>query len=100
MKSKFLKIIILLVGVAYIASACEFDHKEMKQNYEKENHSYITAAKTGVDFINTDSIKHFTVSVFHFVPNLTVFVSASFTWFIADYKPPQRLYLRYSVFLI
>ncbi len=101
MKFKFLKILFLLVGFTYIASACEFDHKEMKQNYEKETHTYITCTKSADDFnfhVSQIIIQHFIFSEINFqCENLSQIIFFSF---LKEPSPPDKIFLRQHSLLI
>ncbi len=52
MYKTFLKIVVVIIGVFYIASFCEFDQNECRQNYDNETHAYIH-----VDNVNAKLIK-------------------------------------------
>ena len=101
MKHLFLKLLVLVIGFAYTSSVFELDKEECKQNYEKENHSYITCVKT-VD----NSTSHFDTPLeletffVNIQPVYFVFVkSLAFSSFIND-DPPDKLYLLHSSLLI
>jgi len=41
------RLLTLLLGMCYLGGVCELDEKEARQNYGKENHDYLLAAKSG-----------------------------------------------------
>lgn len=41
------RLLTLLLGLCYLGGVCELDEKECKQNYGKESHDYLLAAKSG-----------------------------------------------------
>ncbi len=49
MQSLFNKILILFIGLCFASSVLEIDAKECKQNYDKEQHSFISANKTTIN---------------------------------------------------
>lgn len=93
--------LILLTLIGFIASAVELNKEEFKQNFKKENHTYITTAKSGVGHnyhldhpvaLPENPIR--IVAEEKFIQQLQAFT------FFTDPDPPERLYIRYSVFRI
>ena len=84
-----------------MASAFEVDKEEYKHNFKKEDHTYIVSLKSGVahDF----KIDHPASLPVNFIILLVeerfVQQTSSFNRF-TDPDPPERLYIRYSVFRI
>ncbi len=50
MQSLFNKILILFIGLCFASSVLEIDAKECKQNYDKEQHSFISADQNTITY--------------------------------------------------
>lgn len=102
MYKTLLKITGLIIGIFYIASFCEFDQKECRQNYDNETHVYIHN-----DNVNAKPIKLpvvvkqlYTIPIKIDIPNQAFTTSQSI-----DFSPQlqltgNKIYLFNSVFLI
>ena len=100
-KSFFKYCLILLTLVGFAASTFELDKEEFKQNFKKEDHTYITSSNsvTAHDF-KIDHPAALPVNLISLlVEERFVQQTSSFTLF-PDPDPPERLYIRYSVFRI
>ena len=100
MKSKVLTFFLLLTGICYLMQTMELDGNERKQNYEKETHTYISCTKTTETFNLTSPTADIAIDfLYHnfFIPTTETISSEIY---FKDPDPPQRLYLRHSVFLI
>ncbi len=84
-----------------MASAFELDKEEYKHNFKKEDHTYIVSLKSGIahDF----KIDHPAALPVNFISLLVdekfIPQTSSFNRF-KDPDPPERLYIRNSVFRI
>ena len=84
-----------------MASAFELNTEEYKHNFKKEDHTYNVSSKPGIayDF----KIDHPAALAVNFISLLVeerfVQQTSSFNLF-TDPDPPERLYIRYSVFRI
>jgi hypothetical protein len=94
-------ILLLLISFCYFSTVFEWDSKERKQNYEKENHCYVS------------SINPADTYAFHFdTPNdlPTTYIDFAFRCDLAtksvqplsytDEKPPDKIFLRHRALLI
>ena len=100
MKIKLFKIFLLLTGFCYLMQTLEMDSKEVKQNYEKETHTYISCTKTTDTFNFTAPTADITndFSYTHFISPTTQKVFSNF--FLDEPDPPQKFFILHSVFLI
>ena len=94
-------ILLLLTSFCYFASIFEWDSNECKQNYAKEDHSYVACVKT---VENSDTHIGTPIELPTFFVNIepSYFVSPKpvlFT-FVCDYDPPDKIYLLHSSLLI
>jgi len=96
MKRKLLTILLLMTGFVYLLSVLELDSNEYKQNYAKENHTYISCAKTTGNF-NFHSVKIFDLPVTFsnnyfqcYLEQVTVKISL-----YPDHSPPDKIFLSY-----
>lgn len=68
MKLLFSKILILFIGICFVSSILELDVKERKQNYEKEQHSFVSSDKStinhSVKIIKEEAIVKSILSIF------------------------------------
>ena len=84
-----------------MASAFELNKEEYKHNFKNEDHTYNVSSKPGIahDF----KIDHPAALAVNFISLLVqesfVQQTSSFNLF-TDPDPPERLYIRYSVFRI
>lgn len=102
MYKTLLKIAVLIIGIFYIASFCEFDQQEYRQNYDNEIHVYIHN-----DNVNAKPIKLpvvvkqlYTIPVKIDIPNQTLTTSQSIDFYPSLQLTGNKIYLFDSVFLI
>lgn len=98
----FLKYSLILLTLAgFLSSAFELDNAEFKQNFKKEVHSYIIAAKSGTvhDFHLDHPIALPVNPISLIVQEKFIQQSATYS-FLTNPDPPNKLYIRNSVFLI
>lgn len=84
-----------------MASAFELDKEEYKHNFKKEDHTYNVSSKSGIAHnFKIDLPAALPVNFISLlVEERFVQQTSSFTLF-TDPDPPERLYIRYSVFRI
>jgi hypothetical protein len=93
--------LLLLTFIGFMASSFELNKEEYKHNFKKEDHTYIVSLKSGIahDF----KIEHPAALPVNFISLLVeerfVQQTPSFNLF-TDPDPPERLYIRNSVFRI
>ena len=94
-------ILLLLTTICYFNSAFEWDSKECKQNYQNENHYYISSFKS-VD----NSVFHFDTPTDLPTSYIDLLLRCDPTtvsgqpFFYSDHKPPDKIYLRQHSLLI
>ncbi len=102
MYKTFLKIIVVIIGVFYIASFCEFDRNESRQNYDNETHAYIHVDNVNAKLIKlpVDAKQLCTVTFRINIPSQT-FISNQYSDFYSSVlQSHNKKYLFNSVFLI
>lgn len=98
----FLKYCLILLTLAgFIASAFELDNEEFKQNFKKECHSYIIAAKSGaVHDFHIDHPVALLVNLIFQLPEEKFIQQQSACSFFINPDPPDKLYIRNSILRI
>lgn len=98
---KFLKYsVLLLTLIGFLASALELDTKECKQNYNKETHTYFSSKPDTAQTSHLEIAAALPAYILSLWFADRVSQPADTYYSIADPDPPERLYLRNSVFLI
>lgn len=94
-------ILLLITSFCYFISVFEWDSKECKQNYAKENHSHVAYVKTVDNFASHIDTP---IELPSFFLNIqpSYFVCAKNVSFsvIEDHDPPDKIYLLHSSLLI
>lgn len=94
-------ILLLLTSLCYFTFVFEWESKECKQNYAKENHSYISCVKTVDNFASHFDTPLELQTFFSFIQS-ALFVPAKpllYYCFNGD-DPPDKLYLLHLSLLI
>lgn len=92
--------LILLTGIAYLASVFEFDSKEMQQNYQKENHCYVAQEKVDNNCITSFHVSDDLFCIVDFEIFLVRKTLTNKFSQASEPDPQRRLYLHNSVLLI
>ena len=99
--SQFLKYgLLLMILFCYLTSAVELDVKESKQNYEKENHSFICSTSDTYQFSHLEVAAVLPAFILSYWFGEQVLQQTYTRLSATELHPPERLYLRYSVFII
>jgi len=98
----FLKYCLILLALAgFLASAFEVNNEEFKQNFKKESYSYIIAAKSGaVHDFHLDHPVALPVNLIFQIAEEKFIQQQATCSFFTDPDPPNKLYIRNSVFRI
>lgn len=93
--------LILLTFTGFMASALELNEEEFKHNFKKEDHTYISSVKTddGNDF-HLDHPIALPVNSFFLIAEEKFIELPATSVFFTDPDPPNKLYIRNSVFRI
>lgn len=98
----FFKIVVLITGILYIASFCEFDQRECIQNYDNETHVYIHNDNVSAKPIKLPVVfkQLYTVPLKIVIPHQN-FISNQHAYFSPPvFQSNNKKYLFDSVFLI
>jgi hypothetical protein len=100
MKTNLLKIFLLLTGILYLTTALELDSKELEQNYENENHSYVLKSQNYPDF-QLEQVVDNPPTILHNIDSRKFVITNQFCGIVFSYhSPPDKIYLWICSFLI
>lgn len=101
MKGFFKYCFILLTFIGFLFSTFELNKEEFKHNFKKEDHTYITTAKTvsGHDF-HLDHPVALPVNPIRLIVEEKFIQEPRAYHFFTNPDPPPKLYIRNSVFRI
>lgn len=101
MKAFFKYCLILLTLAGFTTSVFELDNEEFKQNFKKEDQSYIIAVNSGAvhDFHLDHPVALPVNPISLIVQEKFIQQSATYSFF-TNPDPPNKLYIRNSVFRI
>ena len=94
-------ILLLLTSFCYFATVFEWDNKECKQNYEKENHCYVSSIKSADNYVfHFDTPTDLPPTCIDFSVRCDLATKSVQPFFGTDHNPPDKIFLRHRALLI